>query len=587
MRDTNDPLQRLRDRLHLLADTTCAFAESDEEHPRLIENLTRRVADAMGDLCGVWLASDDGAWVSCVGLHDAASDALAKLQPLVQAPVRAREFPLVGCVLERREAVLAPEFDPDDGELPAGARALLASMGARSVLVVPLRARRRAVGAMVLVRHGPDRDPYDEDDWDFAQTLADHVALAVTSGSLVATLQAELAERTRAENALARSEELLRHSHKMEAVGRLAGGVAHGFNNVLSVVLSYADIILAELAPDDPMRPDVVEIRRAGQQASDLTRQLLAFSRKQVLRLRPVGLNDVIAGIESMLRTVLGNEVELTLTLADDLWPVRADAGQIEQVIMNLAANAHDAMPLGGRFTLETRNVEVVDDPSAPAVDLTPGPHALLTVSDTGHGMDRVTIDRIFEPFFTTKARGRSVGFGLSTVFGIVRQCGGHIRVFSEPGMGTTFRLYFPRTDADAAVRRRAHTPSIEAAAASAITVLLVEDDAQVRAVVRDILARAGHRVLEASSPADALAIAGHEGARVHLLLTDVVMPDLSGPQLAQRIAALHPAMRVLFMSGYTHDTVSEHGLTNTSADFLEKPITPAGLTRKLREMFG
>ncbi len=293
--------------------------------------------------------------------------------------------------------------------------------------------------------------------------------------------------------------------------------------------------------------------------------------------------------MDATLCSVLGDDIELTLRRASGLWAVRVDPGQLEQTIMNLAVNAHDAMPLGGLLTIETANVTIDEAMAREHVGATAGPHVRLTVTDTGLGMDRETLDRIFEPFFSTKNKGRAAGLGLATVFASVQQSGGHIQVYSELGLGTTFRLFFPRTEADARTSVAAPAPAPEAVGDESLAVLLVEDDPQVRAVVRGILSRAGHRVLVAENPADALAIAERQGARIHLLLTDVVMPGMSGPQLAERIAARHPTMRVLFMSGYSGDTVTQHGLTvaNANAVFIEKPITPEPLKRKIREVLG
>ncbi len=581
----SDEIRRFRERLQVLSDATCAFAEAATDHDELIGTVARRVSEVMGDLCGVWLATEDGLWITLAGVHDPTPSVVAQVRARSHAPAKTREFPLAARVLEAREAVFVPDLGEPGAALDADSHRRLGGVDVRSLLAVPLRAHRRATGVLCLARWQPGRPPYDEDDWDFVQSLADHAALAIANAALVRSLQSELDERRRAEAALARTEEQLRQAQKMEAVGRLAGGVAHGFNNMLSVVLSYADLILADLGPDDPLRADVGEIRRAGEQASDLTRQLLAFSRRQVMRPRPVDLNQVVGGAEAMLRSVVGADVDLALSLAPGLWAVRADRGQVEVVLMNLAANAHDAMPLGGRLTIETRNVELGEDYAREELGASPGPYVMLSMADTGHGMDRETLDRIFEPFFTTKSRGRGAGLGLSTVFGVVKQSGGHIRVFSEPGLGTTFRIYLPRTEAPPAAASLPAVPVV--ADGGTMTVLLVEDDPQVRAVVRGILQRGGHRVLEADSPADAIEIAERQGGEIHLLLTDVVMPRMSGPQLAERIGARHPAMRVLFMSGYATDSVTQHGHARPDAAFLEKPITPESLARKLRELVG
>ena len=583
--DAADEQNVLRARLRALADLTCAFAEGVASRDTLLALVARKAAEGTGDLCALWLCSDDGRWISLGGAHDGDGAAVARLRALCSRPMLLTEAPLFEAVVREREALFVPEVGDDDG-LAASARAWLLELGARSVLVAPLRVQRRAVGALLVLRHRNDDGPLSEDEWDFAQTVADHAALALSHASLAGSVQDELTERRRAEAALASTEEQLRQMQKMEAVGRLAGGVAHGFNNILSVVLSYTDLLLADLAPDDPRAHDLAEIRSAGEQAAELTRQLLTFSRRQVTRPRSLDLNQALTRVAAMLRSVLGDDVDLVINTGANLWPVRIDPGQVEQVLMNLAANAHDAMPLGGTLTVETRNVDLGDDYVRAQVGVEPGSYVQLTVSDTGHGMDRETLDRIFEPFFTTKVKGRGAGLGLATVFGIVRHAGGHIRVFSEPGLGTTFRIYLPRTSSESSELPRPIVPAFEASR-GALTVLLVEDDPQVREVVRGILERAGHRALVAEGPDEARALAAQHGGRIDLLLTDVVMPRMSGPQLAETLGAQHPTMRVLFMSGYTSDMVAQRGHVGSSAAFLEKPVTPESLLRKLAELYG
>jgi PAS domain S-box-containing protein len=392
-------------------------------------------------------------------------------------------------------------------------------------------------------------------------------------------LRREMDERERAEQALKHAEEQLRHAQKMEAVGRLAGGVAHDFNNLLSVVISSCDLALLRMGQGDPARGELEEIRKAGQRAAALTRQLLAFSRQQVLQAKVVNLNDVVQGMERMLSRVLGEDILLEIDVAQDLARVKADPSQIEQVIMNLAVNARDAMPTGGQLRIETRNVA---DVPASLVPLSPGPHVRVAVRDTGVGMDDDTIARIFEPFFTTKERGKGTGLGLSTVFGIVKQSGGSIAVRSGVGLGASFDIYLPTTDeAEAPFAIRQH--EIEEALKGNETLLLVEDDEQVRTLCAKVLRQFGYGVIEAGRPSQAIAAAASHPGAIELLLTDVVMPEMGGRLLAEHLANERPRMRVLFMSGYTDDATVRHGVLESAVAFIQKPFTPDALARSVR----
>lgn len=378
------------------------------------------------------------------------------------------------------------------------------------------------------------------------------------------------------------TEEQLRLSQRLDAVGRLAGGVAHDFNNLLSVIISYAGFLIDELKEADPLRDDAIEIQKAGQRAAALTRQLLAFSRKQILEPVPLDVNKVITDFEKMLRRLLGEDIDIEVHLAEDLGTVFADPGQLEQVIMNLAVNARDAMPSGGKLTIETANVELDASYAAGHVAVKPGRYVMLSVADTGTGMDAETQSHIFEPFFTTKEKGKGTGLGLSTVYGIVKQSGGYISVYSEPGRGTTFKVYLPRVDV--AVMSVMPKP-VPSKVSGRETVLVVEDEEAVRKLAERILRSAGYNVLVAASGGDALLLCEEHGGAIDLLLTDVVMPQVSGRELAERLTGMCPKLKVLYMSGYTDNAIVHHGVLDAGMRFIGKPFAAAELTRKVREV--
>ncbi|MDA8121487.1 MAG: ATP-binding protein, partial [Deltaproteobacteria bacterium] len=377
--------------------------------------------------------------------------------------------------------------------------------------------------------------------------------------------------------------EQLRQSQKMEAIGTLAGGVAHDFNNLLTVIEGYSDLLLSRLGEGNPLAAEVREIRKASDSASALTRQLLAFSRMQVFQPKVIDLNGLVTNVRKMLGRLIGENIDLVTVAGADLGRVKVDASQVEQVLMNLVVNARDAMPDGGRITIETSNVTLDESFAGKQVVFRPGPYVMLTVADTGTGMNQETMSRIFEPFFTTKETGKGTGLGLATVYGIVKQSGGYIWVYSEPGHGTTFKIHLPRVDEQP--EEEAPRPQVPARSSGSETVLVVEDTDMVKNLVREILVNSGYTVLEASDGNEALALCERRKEPIHLLVTDMMMPGMSGTELAKAVSSIRPGTKVLYMSGYTeYGSADNPGLPGGSF-FIQKPFSVAGLARKVREV--
>ncbi len=408
-------------------------------------------------------------------------------------------------------------------------------------------------------------------------------------GRLVPSVQRALRElddrneRKRAEEALRQSEKQFRQSQKMEAVGRLAGGIAHDFNNLLTVIMGYSQVLLTELGPQHPLRGKIDETLKAGERAATLIRQLLTFSSKQSLDPKILSLNTAVTSLESLLRRLIGEDIQLVSKLDQTNGRLRADQAQLEQVLVNLVVNARDAMPKGGTLTIETAQVELTRSPVYHLTPLMPGLYVRLAVSDTGCGMDRNTQSHIFEPFFTTKGEGKGSGLGLSTVFGIVTQCGGAIDVTSRVGQGTRFDLYFPSVESD--ILTTAPTQPVGQPQRGTETILLVEDDPSVRTLVRDELRKLGYRVLEAKNGVEACLLATQQTGLVQLLLTDVVMPGMGGRELAQHLSVIKPDLRTLFISGYMDDVGIMAGQEEGTSSFLQKPFTPEVLARAVRNL--
>jgi signal transduction histidine kinase/ActR/RegA family two-component response regulator len=514
---------------------------------------------------------------------------------------RGRRFPMSACIsgwamLNRQSTTIADIYA--DERIPAYA---YRPTFVKSLAMVPIRTIDPigAIGNYWAQHHEPTAVEVS-----LLQALADSTAIAIenvqaydalaervreraealdAANMALSALNTELAERQRAEAALRRTEQQLWQSQKMDAIGQLAGGIAHDFNNLLSVILTFGTTAMGDLRPGDPVRQDVEEIVGAGERAAALTRQLLMFSRHQVQDAQTIDLNQVIAGMENMLKRLIGEDISLEVRLTHPIDQVFADPGQIEQVLMNLALNARDAMPKGGLLTVETANVALDGDYTDAHLGVVSGEYVLLAVSDTGTGIDAETRTHIFEPFFTTKEKGKGTGLGLSTVYGIVKRSNGHVWVYSEPDEGTVFKVYLPKHTSDAPDTAKP-LPDVTRLTGSE-TVLLVEDDDHVRAAALGILRRNGYNVLEARNAGEAILICEQYRQAIHLLLSDVVMPQMSGVQLARRLASVRSGMKVLCMSGYTEEAALRYGVLASEMAFLEKPFTPESLLRKIRQV--
>jgi signal transduction histidine kinase len=436
------------------------------------------------------------------------------------------------------------------------------------------------ISAFAIAIAGMGVGPFSAFPVEFTQFLLfAFLGLGSMSGLLLGAIMAER------DDALAKRlilEEQLRHSQKMEAVGRLAGGIAHDFNNLLTAIIGYTEIVLTSLDPKDDRRADAEEIGRAAMRAADLTRQMLAFSRRQVLQPKIIDLNTALSKVEPMLRRVIGEDIVMTVSGKASHAFVRVDPGQVEQVVMNLVVNARDAMPQGGRLTVETGDAVLDGAALADSPDARPGAYVMLSVSDTGTGMSPEVRARIFEPYFTTKDVGKGTGLGLSTAYGIVRQSEGHISVSSELGLGTTFRIYLPRSEAPEQIAGQSGGEKMPEGTEH---ILLVEDDPSVRRLSKELLTRLGYSITEAASGRAGLALGSDDTRHFDLALCDVILGDMSGPAVAEALSALRPSIRVLYMSGYTDEAIVRTGVLDEGKPFLQKPFTPIQLAKKVREV--
>jgi len=533
-----------------------------------LDSLLGRIAEA----CGRLVKTD---WV---GFRLVDGDELVvagTLEGGTEMPVRRRlkiGESLAGQVAATGRPLLLRDPASHPSMLPEHAQAMR-RLGYHGMLTVPARVGDRVVGVLSFLTRR--EDGFSTEDLAIATAFASHAAVALENSRL-------LHESRRAYDELAQTQGQLEQAQKMDAIGRLAGGVAHDFNNLLTVILGRTDILLTQIKTEDPLRRGIALIQRTAGRAAELTKQLLAFSRKQVLEAVVLDLGVVTTDMKEMLARLIGEDIALVTNLAATLGHVKADRGQIEQVVMNLAINARDAMPQGGQLVVETANADLDDEYVRRNVGSRPGPHVMLAVSDSGVGIPRELQRHIFEPFFTTKEQGKGTGLGLATVYGIVKQSGGYIEVDSEPGRGTTFRIYLPRVDSASPAAER--SPRAAAPTGGTETILLVEDEDGVRELARDILRSSGYTVLEGRNGAEGLLLGERHQGALDLLLTDVVMPRMSGRELAERMVSLRPELSVLYMSGYTDDAVIRHGVLAAGTAFLQKPFTPAALVLRVRE---
>jgi two-component system cell cycle sensor histidine kinase/response regulator CckA len=442
------------------------------------------------------------------------------------------------------------------------------------MMAAPLLSKDKAIGNLYFGSLTPG--VYTDRDLKLAGNIGTQIAGAIANAQL-------FAERERAETAKTSLEEQLRQSQKMEAIGRLAGGIAHDFNNLLTVISGYSQLSLTTLREGNPLRDNLLQIQRATERAAALTRQLLAFSRRQILNLRLIDLNLIVQDLDKMLRRIIGEDIELVTVLSRDLWKITSDPSQIEQVILNLAVNSRDAMAKGGRFFVETSNTELDQEHARSHMGVKPGAYVKLLIRDTGAGMSPEVQERLFEPFFTTKEKEKGTGLALSTVYGIIKQSGGNIWVHSELGQGTTFEVYLPKAE-ESGESLKPRVGVIHGLQGSE-TVLLVEDEEAVRVLARKTLEGYGYRTLDAGHGEEALKRSKEYGKKIDLLLTDVVMPGMSGREVADRLSLLHPEIKVLYMTGYADSAIVHHGILEPGTALLLKPFTPDALAQKVREI--
>jgi hypothetical protein len=567
-----------RRRLTMIAEAGKLFGSSLDLDV-VLDLVATKTAQALGDCCVIRLLDESGEFLLPTAMHH--NDAL-RAQAFEDSG-DGRPVPATGSLAERAlrtgQAILMARFDPAGAVLPGDPDWTAARAGLRSLIIAPLIAGGMALGVLVAFRDMTE-EPYDDIDLELCADLAERGAQAIYNARLMADVVRADAER-------AAAQDRLRHAERMESLGQLVGGIAHDFNNLLNVIACFSDMLaeeIAGLAAEDArlgsVLGDIEQVRGAAQRAIRLTRQLLIFARSDVVHPEVLSLNEVIAGLEQLLSRTLGEHIGLTVAPAGDLWPVKADAGQLEQVLVNLAVNARDAMPGGGKLTIDTANITVDEAYAEGRPGLTPGRYTRLRVSDTGTGIPPEVLARVFEPFFTTKPAGKGTGLGLATFYGIITGAGGHAQIYSEPGIGTTVTGLLPATSEEAA---SSGAPPAAPPRGRGETILLVEDEASLQELASRILTRNGYKVCMARTASQAPGIAADTGQTIDLLLTDVVMPEMLGNEVARRVHAVRPALPVLYMSGYAQPILDTHVAFANQVDLLEKPFSEATLLTRVR----
>jgi signal transduction histidine kinase/CheY-like chemotaxis protein len=567
-----------RRRLTMIAEAGKLFGSSLDLDV-VLDQVVTKTAQALGDCCQIRLLDESGEFLLLTATHH--NDALhaQAFKDSVHGRPASVSGSFSGRALRTGEAILMARFDLAGSGLTDDRGYIAARAELCSLIVAPLIAAGTALGVLVVFRDVTE-EPYDETDLQLCADLAERGAQAIYNAQLMADVVRADAER-------AAAQDRLRHAERMESLGQLVGGIAHDFNNLLNVIAGFSRMVaeeIAGLAAGDvrlgSVLGDVEEVRDAAQRAIRLTRQLLIFARSDVVHPEVLSLNDITGGLEQLLRRTLGEHITLTTAPADGLWPVKADAGQLEQVLVNLAVNARDAMPGGGKLTIDTANITVDQAYADGRPGLKPGRYARLRVSDTGTGMPPEVLARVFEPFFTTKPKGKGTGLGLATFYGIITGAGGYAQIYSEPGLGTTITGLLPATSEEAA---RSAGPQAAAPRGRGETILLVEDEASLQELAARILTRNGYQVRAARTAVEAPSIASDTSQPIDLLLTDVVMPEMLGNEVARRIHAIRPALPVLYMSGYAQPILDTHGAFAHQIDLLEKPFTEATLLTRVR----